>query len=163
MPTRALAGRAAGRAAGLAALVIALALGGCASGGTETPMPPVPHTPTTVPGGQSIAGNWQLASGTDGKGAMTLDSDAITLKISGSGAGGKAPCNGYGFHLSSASTGPVVVTRGVATDMACVDPDRMVLEARYLAAFGRVNEAALKDGRLILTGTDVTLQFTKSG
>jgi heat shock protein HslJ len=56
-----------------------------------------------------------------------------------------------------------VVTRGVATDMACVDPDRMVLEARYLAAFGRITDAALKDGRLILTGTDVTLQFTKSG
>jgi heat shock protein HslJ len=149
--------------AGLAALVIALALGGCASGGAETPTPPTPHTPTIVPGGQSITGNWQLASGTDGKGAMTLDSDAITLKISGSGAGGKAPCNGYGFHLSSDSTGPVVVTRGVATDMACVDPDRMALEARYLAAFDRITEAALESDRLILTGTDVRLQFTKTG
>jgi len=149
--------------ASIAALVVGLALGGCASGGAETPTPPAPRTPTIVPGGQSIAGNWQLASGTDGTGTMILDADAITLKISGSEAGGKAPCNGYGFHLSSSSTGPVVVTRGVATAMACVDPDRMALEARYLAAFGRITEAALDGGRLILTGTDITLRFTRTG
>jgi heat shock protein HslJ len=155
MPARALAG--------LAALVITLTLGGCASGGAETPTPPAPHTPTSEPGGQSIAGSWQLASGTDAQGAMTLGNDVITLKISGSGAGGKAPCNGYGFHLSSNSTGPIVVTRGVATDMACVDPDGMALEARYLAAFNRITRAALEGGRLVLTGTDVTLQFAKTG
>lgn len=154
------------------AIVLALGLAGCASGsgGSSVPTSSAPHTPTpsrtptpsstASPAAHEIAGKWQLASGTDAQGSLSIGNERVTLTVNGADSGGQGPCNSYGVHLSSSRTGPITVTRGIQTQMACADPDRMILEKRYFAALNNATQAELDGGSLVLSGAHISLRYS---
>jgi heat shock protein HslJ len=153
----------------LAVLVVGLALAGCASSSHESAPSPsstntMPVVPTPAPtnppaAGDSITGNWKLIGATDAKGTFDLDASSITLRVDGSNSGGKAPCNNYGLRITGDTVGPITITRGVQTQMACQDPEQNALELRYLGAINRITTAGLKAENLVLTGAGVQLDF----
>ncbi|MCU1508131.1 MAG: hypothetical protein JWQ12_396 [Glaciihabitans sp.] len=134
-----------------ASAVLVAALAGCASG-----TPAGPGTP------QSISGTWKLSTQTDATGELDLADQAITLSISNKRGEGRAPCNGYGFELDRTATGPVVLTPGPHTMMACAEQNLMDVENRYLAAIDKVDYADLKGHTLVLSGKGVTLTYSSA-
>lgn len=150
------------------AVILACVLAGCApstvNGGGSGPGGSGPGG--SGPGGSSttssIAGLWQLISGTDAKGALTPGSATVTLRLSGDTSGGQGPCNAYGAKASTSTTGPITIVMGIRTEMACVEPELNTTEARYFAALGRIKAASISAGHLSLTGGGDTLLFEKS-
>ncbi len=152
----------------VSAILAVLALAGCASptvsgggsgaGGSGAGGSGPGGSSTTTP----ITGNWSLLSGTDSKGAITPpDQATVTLKLDGRSSGGRGPCNAFGAMASASTTGPLTITLGVHTDMACVEPDYNTTEARYFAALGAIRSASVAGGKLTLTGGGDTLVFAR--
>jgi heat shock protein HslJ len=112
-------------------------------------------------GGDPFGGStWVLVAGSaDGAAIVPIDGYPVTLRVEDGQAGGTAACNGYG--------GAIVVTGGALsfpdgisqTEMACMEPGVMELEAAYLSALLRVTGAASADNELRLTGPAVELRF----
>jgi heat shock protein HslJ len=138
---------------GVAILIAALA--GCSS-------------PRTGDGGtsqtQSITGTWQLVDGSDGSGTILPGDATVTFIFNGQNSGGHGPCNSFGATATGTTTGPVTITLGIHTEIACVggDPDPNTTEARYFAALDKVTTAAMINRKLILTGGGDSLQFTRA-
>jgi heat shock protein HslJ len=154
---------------GLLAFVLAIALGGCAaapgggtsSGGSSSGGPTGGGpTGTSSASPQSILGSWQLVSGTDANGTFSPDGATVILRLDGAKSGGQGPCNAYGATETGSTTGPISIRLGIRTMMACAEAARNVVESRYFAALGKVSHAALADGKLTLSGRDVSLVFT---
>ena len=139
----------------LGAIVLVIVLAGCAS-------------PRAGDGGtgqtQSITGTWQLASGSDGTGTILPGEATVTFIFNGQNSGGHGPCNSFGATSTGTTTGPVTITLGIHTEMACVggDPDPNTTEARYFAALDKITTAAMTNGKLVLTGGGDSLQFTRA-
>ncbi len=99
----------------------------------------------------AIAHDWRLVS---------LNGQAFaaraTLDLTEAGrAAGQAPCNRY-FGAREGEL-PAFRLAGVgATRMACAD---LAAEDDFLRALGAVRAAALEEGRLVLTGPEVRLEF----
>jgi heat shock protein HslJ len=163
MNSRSLSGR---LVALLGSALLVLALAGCAgavgtgdgSGNSSTGGGSTSGSGTA----QSITGSWQLTSGTDAQGAMTLGTAAVTFTINGASSGGRGGCNAFGAKTTGSTTGAITIVVGIHTDMACVDPDIMSTEGRYFAALDKVTNAALDNGTLTLTGGGDTLVFSKA-
>lgn len=112
-------------------------------------------------GGDPFGGStWVLVSGSaDGTAIVPIDGYPVTFRVEDGQAVGTAACNGYG--------GAIVVTGGALsfpsgishTEMACMEPGVMELEAVYLGALLRVTGAATADDQLRLTGPAVELGF----
>jgi heat shock protein HslJ len=139
----------------LVAIVLAVVLAGCASprtgdGGTGSPSP--------------ITGTWKLLGGSDGSGALLPGDATVTFIFNGRNSGGHGPCNSFGATATGTTTGPVTITLGIHTEIACVggDPDPNTTEARYFAALDNVTTAAMTNGKLVLTGGGDSLQFTRA-
>lgn len=118
------------------------------------------------PGGSStttsILGTWTLVKGTDDKGSISPDGAVVTLTLNGASSGGQGPCNAYGARSSTATTGPITITVGIRTEMACTEPSRNLTEARYFAALAKIRTASISSNQLALTGGGDTLFFTRS-
>jgi heat shock protein HslJ len=158
----------------VAAMSIGLALAGCA-----------PSHMGVGPGGGSggsgngnsggstsparITGNWILESAADHKGGMNLEGSTVTLKINGRDSSGQGPCNAYGATVFGKTpargaltfTGPVTITVGIHTEMACARQTLNELETRYFAALDDVTSASLVGDELVLLGPGVELDFGK--
>jgi heat shock protein HslJ len=136
----------------LLALAAALLLGGCAAG-------PATDDGTDAPMTNSLTGEWQLTKAGDAAGALSFDAVPVTLAISDTTVAGQGPCNSY--------TGSVTVDSDAVafsplshTELACADPARNDLEARYFAALELVRGSSRTGDTLTLSGGDVTLQYT---
>ncbi len=106
------------------ALTVALALGSC--GGTATP--------TATPDGA-----WQLTSGTHAGSDLTLvRSHPVTIEFDNGSVTGTASCNGYGgtFEINGSS---IAIQDLFMTEMACMPPETMILEAAFAEALGSVD------------------------
>jgi heat shock protein HslJ len=156
-------------ATGLGAIVLlVLTLTGCASptvnGGGSGPGGSGPGG--SGPGGSStttpIDGSWTLVSGSDQKGAITPGTAVVPLKLDGKTSGGKGPCNAYGASVNSSTTGPLTITLGIRTEMACVESEFNTTEARYFAALGKIRSASIAHAQLSLTGGGDTLVFART-
>lgn len=107
------------------------------------------------------SGTWVLESGTVDGDALALVVDApVTLIVDEGQVGGSSACNRYSGPITvdgdSVELGPGLAV----TEMACLDPGVMELEAAYLAAIGRVDTATRADDRLVLAGEGVELTFS---
>ena len=151
-----------------ATAIIALSLAGCASptvsgGGSG---PGGSGAGGAGPGGSSttspISGAWQLVSGSDAKGTITPAAAIVTLTVDGAKSGGNGGCNAFGARVSAATTGPLTITVGIHTEMACAKPAANATEARYFAALGRITTASIAGGKLTLNGGGDTLRFVRS-
>jgi heat shock protein HslJ len=140
-------------AAATGLLLCAVALSGCAGIRANGGPQPAP----------SISGQWVLVSGKDGSAAITPASTNVTLLIKGASSGGNGGCNAFGARASGSTTGPLTITLGIHTNMACVGDDRNITEQQYFDALGKVTTAALSGSKLTLTGPAVTLTFDRSG
>lgn len=73
---------------------------------------------------------------------------------------GSAGCNryfsDYNLKTDALTLGPIGATRKLCPDL------QMTAEKRFLAALGKVNSWAVKDGKLVLFGTGAELTFVKS-
>jgi heat shock protein HslJ len=138
--------------------LLAVVLAGCAGaragdsgngqGGTSQP--------------QTITGTWQLVRGSDTSGTFLPGGAVVTFTFDGKTSGGHGPCNSFGATTAATTTGPVSITMGIHTDMACVDDDLNNAESRYFDALGKVSSAAIADGMLTLSGDGDSLQFTRA-
>jgi heat shock protein HslJ len=63
---------------------------------------------------------------------------------------------------NSGTTGPLTITLGVHTEMACVEPTYNTTEARYFAALGAIRTASITNGKLTLAGGGDTLVFARA-
>ncbi|MEM9465225.1 MAG: META domain-containing protein [Actinomycetota bacterium] len=98
---------------------------------------------------------WSLVAGTGPSGAVTIvEGWPITITFSGDAFGGTAACNGYGGVYELDADGPIGREIG-RDDMGCLR-DIQRSETAYLAALAVVEEAMVRDGRLVLTGPDGT-------
>jgi heat shock protein HslJ len=106
----------------------------------------------------TIDGVWKLTGGiADGSSMTTVEDWPVTLTIEGSSVSGRAACNGYGGSLAVDGTS-FLLTDISQTEMGCA-PEPMEMEALFLAAFTRTDQATRQDDRLTLTGPGVTLEF----
>ena len=126
--------------------VAALALTGCAGGGGGQVGEP-----------EILRGNWVLAEASDAAGAIVLDGAKVTLGFN-QATGGVAACNSYSATVVG-GPGEVDISDVVQTEMACVPPDAMIVESRYLAAFAASTAAVYEGDELVLTGPHTELRF----
>ncbi|MEK7266309.1 MAG: META domain-containing protein [Pseudomonadota bacterium] len=96
----------------------------------------------------SIEGAWSVA---EIDGAAIPASVPVTAVFSGDGrVGGVSGCNNYGGNYSY-KRGVVTVTEVSMTQMACMDEQRMEVEAKFHQRFtGELTAASLPDGALSL-------------
>ena len=112
-------------------------------------------------GDASLVGHWEL---TQAEPPIEVPDDArVTLTVEDDGgqllAGGTAACNSYGGRLQ-AGDGSWSLEELSWTEMGCDEP-RMAAEAAYLDALLAVDGWSVDGDTLTLTGTDVTLTFTR--
>lgn len=132
--------------AGLLVAAIAVALAGCAPGALTT----------------ELRGEWVLTAGTDSAGALDASITDVTLVIDADGASGRV-CNSYGGTITGTPT-DLRVESIYSTEMWCETPQGLMdLEQRFLADLGAVTGATVDGDTLVLTGSDVTLEFTAAG
>ena len=115
-----------------------------------------------IPGAANAAlnGEWRLQSGTNQGAPISIPAThPITLKIDGAEVGGVSACNHYGGTLEINGT-TIKISALSMTEMACQE-DAMAAEAAYLAALPRVTGAARDGDRLVLSGPNVELRFTR--
>jgi heat shock protein HslJ len=127
----------------------ALLVAGCAQSAAG------PATPAL-----DLHGEWELAEGTAG-GAPLPQPDAAmaTLTFEDGELGGTSFCNHY--HGTYRLSGDDLRIDGLGgTEMGCT-PDVMAAESAYTAALAAVDSASLEDGVLLLTGSDVSLRFSR--
>jgi heat shock protein HslJ len=104
-------------------------------------------------------GTWLLVAGdVDGAPLILYDTHPVTLRADGDTVGGTSACNQYGGILRLDGAG-VSIDEISMTEMACLDDGVMELEAVYLGALGRVDDAALEGEQLILAADGVRLRF----
>lgn len=143
----------------LALLLLTATVAACA-GSTPSPSAPSPSEPggTAPGGGIDATGDWLLTAGTVDGSALPLDPKwPVTLAVEGSRIGGTSACNSYGAEIVVAG-GEVRFGDVGMTMMGCEEPV-MAIESAYLAALGRVRQAARDGDALILAGDGVELRF----
>lgn len=117
-------------------------------------------SPTPV--ATDLYGQWVLVAGTDSTGQLDSTVTEVTLDIGNKTVGGRV-CNSYGGEF----TGPandLTIGPLAATEMYCTEPDGIMdLETRFLTDLDAVRSGEVVDGRLILTGPDITLEFAPVG
>ena len=108
----------------------------------------------------SVEGDWLLVTGTaDGAAVPILESHPITMTLGAGRISGIAACNTYGgeYELSGSS---FEITEGLAvTEMACQPEEAMTSERAFLDAISVVDNVALDNDGLILSGPGVELRF----
>lgn len=103
---------------------------------------------------------WQLTAGTvDGTALVLDDSYPVTFRVENGQAAGTAACNQYGGPITLDGNTISFPDGLFQTEMACVEPGVMELEAAYLAALIRVTGSASGGGELRLSGSGVDLRF----
>jgi len=113
--------------------------------------------------GDGLDGTYVLEGGTGPSGQVPLVATApVTLQIEGASWGGTSACNNYGAEVEV--DGDRVTLGSLAvTEMACVDAEVMASEQAYLAALQAVDEVSSEGDRLVLTGPDTELTFSRQG
>lgn len=99
------------------------------------------------------SGDWTLQA-IDGR---PLGAPA-TLRLTGEGIAGDAPCNLYSAAVAQGPGGAFAVGAVGGTERACDALDR---EARFYEALGQVTHRREEDGTLILSGPAHVLVFAR--
>ncbi|MEX1209199.1 MAG: META domain-containing protein [Acidimicrobiia bacterium] len=103
---------------------------------------------------------WRLTSGTvDGTALVLVEGYPVTFRVEDDQADGTAACNQYGGRVILDGNTVSFPDGFFQTEMACVDPGVMELEAAFLAALSRVTGSAAGGGELRLSGDGVDLRF----
>jgi heat shock protein HslJ len=132
--------------AGLLVAAIAFTVAGCAPGAFTT----------------ELRGEWVLTAGTDSGGALDTSITDVTLVIDADGASGRV-CNSYGGTITGTNA-DLRVESIYSTEMWCeTSQGIMDLEQRFLADLGAVTSGTVGSDTLVLTGPDITLEFTAAG
>jgi heat shock protein HslJ len=76
-----------------------------------------------------------------------------TIKFDGDNASGTTGCNQFSF-THTRQNGRSRFTNGIATEMACAEPARMTLEARYMQAMSTITSMSISSTTLTLRSTD---------
>jgi putative lipoprotein len=135
------------------------ALAACSGGGTDDETP-LEESPTGAGNAAlDITGSWTLTSGSNADGDITpVEGSPVTMDVTADGAvSGSSGCNTYNGDVTidgtEVSFGPIA-----STMMACAD-DIMAVESAYQAALGDVNEGALENDTLTLSGNGSELVY----
>lgn len=107
----------------------------------------------------SLEAAWELTDGTVvGQSVEPPTSHPITIGFGDRVVGGTASCNSYGgeYKLSGSQ---LTFGEMALTEMACEPPEAMDAEMLYMQALLLVDNAAVNDGRLTLTGPGTELNF----
>ena len=124
-----------------------------------------PLTPTTVPAaatGDLVGPLWSLVEATTDGSAWSLPPTAeVTFSSDGTAVSGTSACNSY-FGTIDISGDALVISQVGGTEMACLDPGIMELEAQFLAALPTMTAAVIADGVLTLSGGETEMRFTQT-
>jgi heat shock protein HslJ len=112
--------------------------------------------------GGAHLGPWQLESGiVDSDPVPLVDGYRITLTVDDTTLGGTAACNGYGADYTRSGGAGIEIDGLSWTEMACMPDEVMASEQAYLGGLVRVDEMAVEDRMLVLSGPDVELRFDR--
>jgi heat shock protein HslJ len=113
-----------------------------------------------------LSGSWTLVGGEDADGAFTVEPAQLTLDLQQEGAvTGSGGCNTFSGDVTDdpeagdATSAPLEFGPLLRTMMACADDADTAMESRYLAALEQATAYAQGDGRLVITGDGVELDF----
>lgn len=121
----------------------ALALAGCASPGA----------------GPNADGDWVLVSGQTADGEIEIvDGHAPQITIDGYAITGTGGCNQIGFAEPDEELDDWP-TEFVSTMMACDPPQIMEQEAQFLQALEDLEDVAVEDDQLVISGSASELRF----
>lgn len=102
-------------------------------------------------GEDSLNGTQWILSGIDG--AAPLAGQLPTLAFEDGGVRGSSGCNTFGGSYDVRGES-LTISDLMATEMACLEPERMEQESAYFAILADVTSFSLSDGRLVLSAPD---------
>jgi len=115
--------------------------------------------PSSVGGGESLDGAWELRSATvDGSEIGLLDDHRVTATITGDEVSGRAACNSYGATVRVDGDAIAFETMGW-TAMGC-EPQVMEVEQAFRDSLMRVTTAQRSGSTLLFSSPGVNLEFT---
>lgn len=115
-----------------------------------------------TPTAETFYGEWVLVAGKDDAGDLDTSVAVVKLVLDNMTAGGTV-CNSYGGEFTGRAN-DLTVGPLASTEMYCTEPDGIMdLESRYLNDLSTVTAGALVNGRLVLTGPGISLEFDAVG
>jgi len=143
---------------GAASEIVILAAAGATPAAPTTPAALAAAVPKEMADIDWTLTTWTAADGT------AVPATGVTLRLAAEGrASGRGPVNSYFGSVKIAADGAVAWAGGFGSTRMAGPPERMQLEARYFAELAKTTQAALADGRLVLTGEGkLRLEFSRA-